>query len=166
MTLFPPLAGSSVNVAKAQEGPLSSGSSSRDCGNLLDPVPWVAIIENQSLVSIERFMDFIPRSIYTVSRLTAEIKDILETNFEEIWVEGEVSNLGEIEVADRFSPRGLCEAGESVEQGGATTRADVQRASLEQAVAIAGGEVVAEVAGAQVIAAGPGDASEIGVLIE
>jgi exodeoxyribonuclease VII large subunit len=38
-------------------------------------------------------MDFIPRSIYTVSRLTAEIRDILETNFEEIWVEGEVSNL-------------------------------------------------------------------------
>jgi exodeoxyribonuclease VII large subunit len=38
-------------------------------------------------------VEFIPRSIYTVSSLTAEIHDILETNFDEIWVEGEVSNL-------------------------------------------------------------------------
>lgn len=36
---------------------------------------------------------FVPRSIYTVSALTAEITDILETNFGEIWVEGEVSNF-------------------------------------------------------------------------
>jgi len=38
-------------------------------------------------------MDFVSRAIYTVSRLTAEIRDILETSFDEIWVEGEVSNL-------------------------------------------------------------------------
>lgn len=38
-------------------------------------------------------MDFIPRTIYTVSALTGEINDILETNFPEVWVEGEVSNL-------------------------------------------------------------------------
>lgn len=38
-------------------------------------------------------MEFIPRSIYTVSALTAEIRDILETSLDEIWVEGEVSNL-------------------------------------------------------------------------
>jgi len=38
-------------------------------------------------------MQFIPRAIYTVSALTAEIRDILETNLDEIWVEGEVSNL-------------------------------------------------------------------------
>jgi exodeoxyribonuclease VII large subunit len=33
------------------------------------------------------------RSIYTVSRLTAEIKTLLERNFESLWLEGEVSNL-------------------------------------------------------------------------
>lgn len=38
-------------------------------------------------------MDFIPRTIYTVSALTGEIKDILEASLTEIWVEGEVSNL-------------------------------------------------------------------------
>ena len=38
-------------------------------------------------------MAFIPRSVYTVSALTAEIKDILETSFDELWVEGEVSNM-------------------------------------------------------------------------
>ncbi len=38
-------------------------------------------------------MEFIPRTIYTVSALTGEINDILETNFPEVWVEGEVSNL-------------------------------------------------------------------------
>jgi exodeoxyribonuclease VII large subunit len=38
-------------------------------------------------------MEFIPRSIYTVSALTAEIKDILEMSLDEVWVEGEVSNL-------------------------------------------------------------------------
>ena len=38
-------------------------------------------------------MQFIPRAIYTVSALTAEIRDILEANLDEIWVEGEVSNL-------------------------------------------------------------------------
>jgi exodeoxyribonuclease VII large subunit len=38
-------------------------------------------------------MDFTPRPIYTVSALTAEIKDILETSLDEVWVEGEVSNF-------------------------------------------------------------------------
>jgi len=33
------------------------------------------------------------RPIYTVSQLTAEIKTILERNFEHLWVEGEISNL-------------------------------------------------------------------------
>ncbi len=33
------------------------------------------------------------RPIYTVSQLTAEIKTILEQNFEHLWVEGEISNL-------------------------------------------------------------------------
>jgi len=33
------------------------------------------------------------RPIYTVSQLTAEIKTLLERNFEHLWVEGEISNL-------------------------------------------------------------------------
>src|SRR4030043_1652433 len=33
------------------------------------------------------------RPNYTVSRLTAEIKTLLEGNFEHLWVEGEISNL-------------------------------------------------------------------------
>jgi exodeoxyribonuclease VII large subunit len=33
------------------------------------------------------------RSILTVSRLTAEIKTLLERNFDPVWVEGEISNL-------------------------------------------------------------------------
>jgi exodeoxyribonuclease VII large subunit len=33
------------------------------------------------------------RSIYTVSQLTAEIKTLLERNFESLWVEGEISNV-------------------------------------------------------------------------
>jgi hypothetical protein len=33
------------------------------------------------------------RYILTVSELTKEIKDILETRFPDIWVEGEISNL-------------------------------------------------------------------------
>ena len=33
------------------------------------------------------------RPIYTVSQLTAEIKTILDRNFEHLWVEGEISNL-------------------------------------------------------------------------
>jgi exodeoxyribonuclease VII large subunit len=32
-------------------------------------------------------------SIYTVSQLTAEIKTLLERNFESLWVEGEISNV-------------------------------------------------------------------------
>jgi exodeoxyribonuclease VII large subunit len=36
---------------------------------------------------------FSDRKILTVSRLTALIKDVLEENFERVWVEGEVSNL-------------------------------------------------------------------------
>jgi exodeoxyribonuclease VII large subunit len=46
-------------------------------------------------------MAFVPPSIYTVSRLTAEIRDLLETGFDEIWVEGEISNL-------RIPPSGHC----------------------------------------------------------
>ena len=38
-------------------------------------------------------MDLLERRILTVSQLTAEIKDILESSFEEVWVEGEISNL-------------------------------------------------------------------------
>jgi exodeoxyribonuclease VII large subunit len=38
-------------------------------------------------------MDSSFRSIYTVSKLTAEIKKLLERNFEHLWVEGEISNL-------------------------------------------------------------------------
>ncbi|HXZ38244.1 MAG TPA: exodeoxyribonuclease VII large subunit, partial [Thermodesulfobacteriota bacterium] len=33
------------------------------------------------------------RPIYTVSQLTGEIKTLLEKNFENIWVEGEISNF-------------------------------------------------------------------------
>ncbi len=33
------------------------------------------------------------RPIYTVSQLTAEVKTLLERNFEYLWVEGEISNL-------------------------------------------------------------------------
>ncbi|RPI71600.1 MAG: exodeoxyribonuclease VII large subunit, partial [Desulfobacteraceae bacterium] len=33
------------------------------------------------------------RTIYTVSTLTAEIKEALEAQFEAIWVEGEISNF-------------------------------------------------------------------------
>ena len=36
---------------------------------------------------------FADRRILTVSRLTSLIKDVLEENFERVWVEGEVSNL-------------------------------------------------------------------------
>ncbi len=38
-------------------------------------------------------MDQSFRSIYTVSKLTAELKNLLERNFEHLWVEGEISNL-------------------------------------------------------------------------
>jgi exodeoxyribonuclease VII large subunit len=38
-------------------------------------------------------MDLLARRILTVSQLTAEIKDILESSFDEVWVEGEISNL-------------------------------------------------------------------------
>jgi len=38
-------------------------------------------------------MDLLERRILTVSQLTAEIKDILESTFDEVWVEGEISNL-------------------------------------------------------------------------
>lgn len=38
-------------------------------------------------------MDLVEKRILTVSQLTAEIKDILESSFDEVWVEGEISNL-------------------------------------------------------------------------
>jgi exodeoxyribonuclease VII large subunit len=38
-------------------------------------------------------MDFFERRILTVSQLTAGIKDVLESTFDEVWVEGEISNL-------------------------------------------------------------------------
>lgn len=38
-------------------------------------------------------MDLFERKILTVSQLTAGIKDLLESNFDEVWVEGEISNL-------------------------------------------------------------------------
>lgn len=38
-------------------------------------------------------MDFLERRILTVSQLTAGIKDLLESSFDEVWVEGEVSNI-------------------------------------------------------------------------
>jgi exodeoxyribonuclease VII large subunit len=38
-------------------------------------------------------MDIFERRILTVSQLTAGIKDLLESSFDEVWVEGEVSNL-------------------------------------------------------------------------
>ncbi|MBW2039209.1 MAG: exodeoxyribonuclease VII large subunit [Deltaproteobacteria bacterium] len=38
-------------------------------------------------------MDLFERRILTVSQLTAGIKDLLETHFDEVWVEGEISNL-------------------------------------------------------------------------
>ena len=37
--------------------------------------------------------DLFEKRILTVSQLTEEIKDILESTFEEVWVEGEISNL-------------------------------------------------------------------------
>lgn len=60
---------------------------------MLDQKPRPAIIEDRSCVHGEHLVDFIPRSIYTVTALTAEINDILETSFSEVWVEGEISNL-------------------------------------------------------------------------
>jgi exodeoxyribonuclease VII large subunit len=60
---------------------------------MLDQKARPAIIEDRSCLHGEHFVDFIPRSIYTVTALTAEINDILETSFSEVWVEGEVSNL-------------------------------------------------------------------------
>jgi exodeoxyribonuclease VII large subunit len=38
-------------------------------------------------------MDLFERRILTVSQLTAGIKDLLESTFDEVWVEGEISNL-------------------------------------------------------------------------
>jgi len=38
-------------------------------------------------------MDLFERPVLTVSQLTAGIKDLLESNFDEVWVEGEISNL-------------------------------------------------------------------------
>lgn len=38
-------------------------------------------------------MDLLERRILTVSQLTAGIKDLLESTFDEVWVEGEISNL-------------------------------------------------------------------------
>jgi exodeoxyribonuclease VII large subunit len=38
-------------------------------------------------------MDLLERRILTVSELTAGIKDLLESTFDEVWVEGEISNL-------------------------------------------------------------------------
>jgi exodeoxyribonuclease VII large subunit len=38
-------------------------------------------------------MDLLERRILTISELTAGIKDLLESTFDEVWVEGEISNL-------------------------------------------------------------------------
>jgi exodeoxyribonuclease VII large subunit len=38
-------------------------------------------------------LEFFGRRILTVSELTGEIKDLLETQYDEVWVEGEVSNV-------------------------------------------------------------------------
>jgi len=38
-------------------------------------------------------MDFFERRILTVSQLTSGIKDLLESAFDEVWVEGELSNI-------------------------------------------------------------------------
>jgi exodeoxyribonuclease VII large subunit len=38
-------------------------------------------------------MDLFERRILTISELTAGIKDLLESTFDEVWVEGEISNL-------------------------------------------------------------------------
>jgi exodeoxyribonuclease VII large subunit len=38
-------------------------------------------------------MELPERKIYTVSELTAEIKDLLETEFGSVWVQGEISNV-------------------------------------------------------------------------
>src|SRR4030042_5767185 len=38
-------------------------------------------------------MDLFQMRILTVSQLTAGIKDLLEASFDEVWVEGEISNL-------------------------------------------------------------------------
>lgn len=38
-------------------------------------------------------MDLFEKRILTVSQLTAGIKDLLESSFDEVWVEGEISNL-------------------------------------------------------------------------
>jgi exodeoxyribonuclease VII large subunit len=36
---------------------------------------------------------FAPRKIYTVSEITADVKDCLESEFADLWVEGEISNF-------------------------------------------------------------------------
>ena len=48
--------------------------------------------ENHSNHSGLLFRDEGPR-VFTVSALTAQIKDLLETQFDFVWVEGEISNF-------------------------------------------------------------------------
>jgi exodeoxyribonuclease VII large subunit len=49
---------------------------------------------------MNNYMDF-PEKVYTVTRLTEEIKDLLEEEFPFIWLEGEISNF-------RIPPSGHC----------------------------------------------------------
>jgi exodeoxyribonuclease VII large subunit len=44
-------------------------------------------------IGLIAMMDLVERRILTVSELTAVIKDVLESTFDEVWVEGEISNL-------------------------------------------------------------------------
>ena len=38
---------------------------------------------------------FVPSQVYSVSSLNQEVKLLLESNYSEIWIEGEISNLAQ-----------------------------------------------------------------------
>ncbi len=45
------------------------------------------------LVILKKVNLFTPRRVYTVSEITSQIKDLLEGEFPDVWIEGEVSNF-------------------------------------------------------------------------
>jgi exodeoxyribonuclease VII large subunit len=50
------------------------------------------LLKNRFFFKINNHMDF-PEKVYTVTRLTEEIKDLLEGEFPFLWLEGEISNF-------------------------------------------------------------------------
>ena len=51
-----------------------------------------SLLKNRFFFKINNHMDF-PEKVYTVTRLTEEIKDLLEGEFPFLWLEGEISNF-------------------------------------------------------------------------